>query len=512
MQTLPTKEFLVQRLKLVHGNPFSITLAEDDDQLPKYFVDLPAFYKVLDIDTEKPKSSILSASRGCGKSANRRNVERWLKQGPNKEYRGDWTWKMPILVVTYTDFTRLTRIADGDLSKLSAQNHVNSILWECVDALVEYLKESWQRIPDIPSWIISQLGYYLVNYSNRWSQLRDREPSTVAPLPSFNQSLAAFLDNACLYFHKANYLSASGCTGLLQGFQEVAFALGIQNIVVLIDGADELGLTANDPKMAATLLRPLIAERKLMQFDGFYFKFFLPEEVVTELQNMPETRLGEKMSYFEIEWDKDSIQSLLSQRLKAFSNNAYSALEQYTAPDVINITETLAFHAQNNPRNLLKLCHHLLVQLELNTPAREVGKKNTRPLITKSILDAAVTSFEKEVVQKSAYSMSKSGEIRESRLLISIDNWQISADLKVFYDGKLLNTEKLDPKEYEVLNYFLAHPNQLLMRDEIGQVIWKEKWVKKYDWVLNQTILRLRKKIGSKKIETVRGLGYIFHP
>ncbi len=166
MQKLPTNEFLARKLGLIRGNPFAETQAEDEEQLPKYFVDLPTFYQVLDIDMGKPRSSILSASRGCGKSANRRNVERWLKNGPKQGYKGKWVWESPVLVVSYTDFSRLKKkLVGGEFSKIQPEDHVAVVLWYCVSALLDYLEKIWDKGKpnEIPSWNIYQLGYFFLN-------------------------------------------------------------------------------------------------------------------------------------------------------------------------------------------------------------------------------------------------------------------------------------------------------------------------------------------------------------
>lgn len=102
-------------------------------------------------------------------------------------------------------------------------------------------------------------------------------------------------------------------------------------------------------------------------------------------------------------------------------------------------------------------------------------------------------------------------EIEDPSTLKDVGKWAITPDLHVMFNGKLINIDRLDPKEYQILRYFLEHPDQWVSREELGKAVWQEKWVSKYDWVLNQAILRLRKKIGSGRISTVRGIGYIFH-
>lgn len=505
MEPLPTNEIL-KKLGFVGGNPFSETQAEEEDNLSKYFVDLPAFYKILDMDTGKPKSSILGADRGCGKSANRKNVERWLLQGPaDKSSKGKWAWKTPVLVIPYTDFGRLRASVSDDFSKLRPEHHVDSILWAGVAYLIDYLEANWGKVRahELNEWDLARLGYFLTHYSERWSGKSDSNlPESVKKA----QTSTEFFQTCISYSPRAEKVSIGGSSGLLKNFTEVVLALGFKSVVVLVDGVDEIDITANKPELSALLLKSLIAERVLMQMNNLTFKFFLPKQVIEFLEEIPETRLGERIKSHEIIWNEQAIQKLLSLRLYAFSNNKLNDLAQISSPDLIDIANILASHVANNPRNLLRLAEQVLIKLEENHDASNAQNRNRLPRITRPILDEAISFYDKHVAPNNAYV-----SIQSSKKDTAASKWQITPDLHVSFKGKIISKEKLDPKEYQILEYFLEHPGERLERAEIGKAVWKDKWIDKYDWVLNQTILRLRKKIGRERIKTVRGIGYIFN-
>ena len=71
-------------------NPFAYTNADEEDRLPEYFVSPPYFESVFG-DPKKPKSFIVFAPRGGGKTAQRRMIER---QSADNE----------ILAITYDNF------------------------------------------------------------------------------------------------------------------------------------------------------------------------------------------------------------------------------------------------------------------------------------------------------------------------------------------------------------------------------------------------------------------------
>lgn len=104
--------------------------------------------------------------------------------------------------------------------------------------------------------------------------------------------------------------------------------------------------------------------------------------------------------------------------------------------------------------------------------------------------------------------------IEKSRVLFGIESdtaIELSEEI-VYYPGKLLVVEgqsrkTLRPKEAEMLNYFIAHPNRLISQEELVHNIWGYGTLPS-DATLRSYIRRLRQVIGEEKIVTQRGLGY----
>lgn len=68
-------------------------------------------------------------------------------------------------------------------------------------------------------------------------------------------------------------------------------------------------------------------------------------------------------------------------------------------------------------------------------------------------------------------------------------------------------TLKLSAKEFQLLETFLRHPEQVLSREQLLDRVWG------YDYdpgsnIVDVYVGYLRKKLGSDRIETVRGMGY----
>ncbi|MES2437054.1 MAG: response regulator transcription factor [Patescibacteria group bacterium] len=81
---------------------------------------------------------------------------------------------------------------------------------------------------------------------------------------------------------------------------------------------------------------------------------------------------------------------------------------------------------------------------------------------------------------------------------------------KVFREGKEI---PLTLKEFNILEYFLRHPNQVVTRDEVLDHVWDYNFSSLSN-IMDVHINNLRKKLNKGKkencIETVRGIGYKF--
>ena len=94
----------------------------------------------------------------------------------------------------------------------------------------------------------------------------------------------------------------------------------------------------------------------------------------------------------------------------------------------------------------------------------------------------------------------------------SHNNIKIS-DIEVDKDKHLLlfkNTEvHLARKEFNLLYYLMTIPGKVFTREEIISEIWKDAYVG--DRTIDVHVRKIREKIGSKYIKTIKGVGYKFH-
>ena len=85
----------------------------------------------------------------------------------------------------------------------------------------------------------------------------------------------------------------------------------------------------------------------------------------------------------------------------------------------------------------------------------------------------------------------------------------VSLDLRTRWASVAGETIELSAREFELLRTFLQHPNQVLSREQLLARVWS------YDYdpgsnVVDVYVGYLRRKLGPRHFETIRGVGYRF--
>ncbi len=89
----------------------------------------------------------------------------------------------------------------------------------------------------------------------------------------------------------------------------------------------------------------------------------------------------------------------------------------------------------------------------------------------------------------------------------TLESGNLSLDTRgarAFLDGKLI---KLTSHEFRMLSYLMHHQERVISRTELVEHIYDQDFDRDSN-TIEVFVGRLRKKIGSARIETVRGLGY----
>ena len=97
------------------------------------------------------------------------------------------------------------------------------------------------------------------------------------------------------------------------------------------------------------------------------------------------------------------------------------------------------------------------------------------------------------------------GKIDAENMLLSHNDVVLDLNsCQVFMSG---NNIPFTYKEYEIIKLMLENKNKVFTRDELLSKVWEYDYIGNEN-VVNNHIMRIRKKLGNEFITTVRGIGY----
>jgi hypothetical protein len=328
-------EWLV-RVGLEKGNPFARKQADEEGPLlQEYFVEHPAYNAMLDSD--QPRSSILHAPRGAGKSSTRRMFETFC---------AEQAMHLRPLIVPLMDWLPIMEpIAAAPAGDISPHYHLEELLRQVVLMLAHDERPPQATPPDDAdmagylSWMCHTYGTYLpptrrdVLHKRGWLH---HQPDTAA------------------YDIQAWSVPRS-----LTLLVRVLHALGYRTCYVLVDRIDELQATVGSWATAARLLAPLVSNLAITEVPGLAFKYFVPSEVIAILRSEGTLR-EDRIGCFELTWQHTQLGEMLRSRLRVFSDGRIESLASLAVPDIRDIDDRLSAAAAGSPRRLLNLGERVL--------------------------------------------------------------------------------------------------------------------------------------------------------
>ncbi len=502
---------------LSHGfdsNPFAskeadFEAASDQSRVVDYFVRAVWVEQILG-DIYQPRSAVLAARRGFGKSASRLMVEYECQ-------RGRLSGK--ILAGNYTNFGRVLAAQRGESKESLHQAHLHCIVNICCLALLNFLREQPERIEGLGyggryrlSALIS--GYTDLNDPFRLDETLRRVNINEQVLNSQSfieavraHTLAALLDEAKVgrirpWLELLGQATAFDgplpplSLNLIEDIARLTRLSGLQAVYLLVDRVDELPETAADPAAGAELLRSLVADLRLMEIPGLAFKFFLPDEVASLLFNSHDIR-PDRLTRYQIQWTTEQLVNFLHNRMLAYSSaNQLSSLAPFCEVGFANeVDEEISRMAEGSPRNLLRLAELFIIEHcngpEINGPLRREELERAYQKLQAGLQQeqAAYRATEAEIIVEEA-SLSSS-QVRPGERGLFLD----SSRRQVWRDGQLVEPGPIG-QEYALLEYLYHNAGRAISKDELLQVVYGvSTFLDASEEALAQMISRLRKKI-----------------
>jgi hypothetical protein len=461
--------FLNEWLRRVglHGNPFALKQADEEGELLQAcFVEHPAYAMIRSIDS--PRSTLIHAPRGGGKSSARRMFEDYCASYADKRLFVvpllDWNWAAD---EGYVDDPAPARAYVPELLRqfvvALATEAVRHALTPPQDAIMAgYL-----------SWICATYDDYL-----------DARQRDLLHARSLATSVEATLE--CRYNLKSMSISR-----ILRLLVDIVGALGFSACFVLIDRIDELPQTVADRNAGANLILPLIGNLAVVETPGLVFKMFVPSEIV-ELLRIRHLLREDRLSCIGISWEGDEgrrlLRSLLQQRLLYFSNGELPSLAPLAEPDLRDLDEQLIQAARESPRALLNIG-----DLLLNYCAEESTDYELR--IARRHLTAALAEAERRMAAQRLGAQSGEPDLkadpapelpqatpeRRSGAVKSASGEDVPL-LSIAPDGTIYrgvaplpHWQDIPPLQRKLLEYLYKHSGRKCERKELMKHLWSNE-------------------------------------
>ena len=354
------------------SNPFQFTNADDEDRLDKYFIPPPYFDSVWG-NPEKPKSVVVFAPRGGGKTAQRKMIE--FESQRNGE----------VLCVNYSRFEFSKK-----LQSITLYDHLQKIIQIIIIGILTKLNEN----PKLGEYLNvddkKYLNYLIYTHLEEISE-HDFKVA-IDSLSNFssrakrfwNEHLGAINVGINLILRQLGSKSAAidrindhskfndSYKYQLEKIYNMSLKLGFNSIYILIDKIDETDITGNDANLSSKLVEPILKDLDLLEMKGYSYKFFLWNKLERYYK---EYGRKDRISYYDLVWKNSELNNMLSKRLEAYSHNKINDFSQILDYDFgIDINTIIILFAQKSPRDAIRIIQDIISeQREINPYSRKIS-------------------------------------------------------------------------------------------------------------------------------------------
>jgi hypothetical protein len=364
-------------------DPFSSTNAADEPRIHQYFIRPPYFTSVVG-DPLQPRSQIILAPRGGGKTAQRIMVERDADERQthvcitydhfDRHFPGGWLStdlnkhliEISKLVLLYC----LIRLEEdnklaSDLSPIERQvirwqsdNWLNTFSPSEFQTALSALSSWKERAADLFTQYSGQISSFLSAIGQKWgfgainiSLMQDKELRTGSPR-----------------FH----------LGILIG---IIRKLQYRSVYILIDRIDETNWTSQNAELSFKLIEPLLTDLQTLETPGIAFKFFLWDQVKDKIVASGVRR--DRIRLFELRWKVRDLENMLQNRLRSFSNNKITSFNEICEEGIgFNAHRLVCYLGNGSPRDVIRVCGRIIDE---HTRSHAAEKRLSKEVIMRGI-------------------------------------------------------------------------------------------------------------------------------
>lgn len=347
----------------ISGNPFASTNAENEDLLSEYFVAPPYFESVVGL-AETPKSTIVFAPRGSGKTAQRKMIE-------NRAALPDSNFAC----ISYTDFTGITpdtaslaqhKLAICRLMTIAALGHIEAQP-ERAEGLSKHEKlvlttASQQLLGGLSQSEFQTALGSVKSLGQKWSDIWNRYGGIMAVVVNAAMKKLGMDD-----VNIDAPAGSEGARGVIDGqylYSQLASlftTLGFSAVYVLVDKVDETVFTNNDKSATFNLISALLFDLPTLEQPGVAYKFFLGDYL--KVAFLDGGGRDDRILVTNLHWTTDELSTMLSRRLMAYSENQVDSFNAFLDKNVeVDLHELICRLNPESPRDLIRMCDRIITE------------------------------------------------------------------------------------------------------------------------------------------------------
>ena len=286
------------------ADPFAKTNADEEERLDRYFIP-PPFFNAVFGDLSHPKSAVVFAPRGGGKTAQKRKIE---LQSENEQ----------LLCCTYNTFDISGRkLADVDLTY-----HLNNVIRRVLVGVLTALqiqgvngicKEDRHLLYLMTKIHLAKLGQ---------SELRE----AISAVKTFGDTAKEWWNkftgpvgvalngllskigfpNADIQKFESDGGTLGSLLDQLSFLRRIAQILCYKCIYILVDRVDENQLTNSSGTNAFQFIEPLLTDLQVLELDAVSFKFFLWDLLLEDYRSVARP---DRVKYYVLEWNHEQLRA-----------------------------------------------------------------------------------------------------------------------------------------------------------------------------------------------------------
>jgi hypothetical protein len=353
------------------ADPFAKTNADDEERLGSYFIE-PPFFKAVYGDLAAPKSAVVFAPRGGGKTALKRMIE--LS-----------SLSEPFMCITYNQFN----VAGLKLQEVDLDYHLRNITRLLLVAVISSAAD--RGLGDLTSddrhiiflltkeylseIVPSELKAAVSSVQNLSDKAKEWWNKFTGPIGIAINALLAKIGLAATELDK--FSTSGGRLGSLLDqitiLGRAAIRLGYECVYILIDKVDENTLTGR-ASTSYRFISPVVSDLQLLELPSFGFKFFLWDLLIDDYRAVARP---DRVKYYNLRWGANQLKEMLAKRLSAHSADQVRSLSSISSVgSAEDVDAIVALFSQGSPRNTIRICKEILdQQSELDSTATTISRE-----------------------------------------------------------------------------------------------------------------------------------------